>query len=231
MAATLRPRTVPIVQHANFDLEQELWQRHEWVVGLDEVGRGPYAGPLVIGACALRREHAATAPHVADSKLLTPTKREELSAVVSAWADVALGSVSAREIDEIGMAAALRLACERALSGLPERVAPLTCVVQDGSASWLPDSLPADVERIIRPKLDVTSAACAAASIVAKVHRDAVMRELGARYPQWPALSASAGYGTKAHEAQILEHGLCPEHRFSWSFAQRLAPGAQRPRN
>ncbi len=216
------------MQYATFELESSLLERHEWVVGLDEVGRGPYAGPLVIGACAVSAAHSLTAPHVADSKLLKPSQREALSVAITDWAPVALGSVSAREIDEVGMAAALRLACERALEGVARQAVTVTCVIQDGSSSWLPDSLSADVERVVRPKLDMTSVACAAASIVAKVHRDAVMRELGERYPEWPALAKSAGYGTKDHEEQIREHGLCPEHRYSWSFAQRLAPGAQR---
>jgi ribonuclease HII len=210
------------MKYATFDLEQKLWERHEIVVAADEVGRGSYAGPVLISACATTRAHVLTAPTVADSKLLRPSLRATLAAEIIRWAPVATGAASAAEIDEFGMAAALRLAAGRALDQLRAAGVEITCVIQDGSASWLPESLSGDVERIIQSKLDVTSATCAAASIVAKEQRDELMRTLGARYPQWPAIAQSAGYGTKAHEEQIREHGLCDEHRKSWSFATRL---------
>ena len=210
------------VKLATFALEEVLWGRHEVVVACDEVGRGSYAGPVEVGVCATTRTLAATAPMVADSKLLRPSMRATLAVQIQKWAPTAVGAASAREIDEIGMADALRLAASRALAQLQSAGVVITCVVQDGSASWLPDDLDADVERIVQPKLDLTSATCAAASIVAKDHRDEVMRMLGVQYPLWPAFADSAGYGTKAHEQQIRDHGLCDEHRKSWSFAPRL---------
>jgi ribonuclease HII len=213
------------VKLATFALEEVLWERHETVVACDEVGRGSYAGPVEVGVCATTRELAETAPMVADSKLLRPSMRATLAVQIQNWAPTAVGAATAREIDEMGMAAALRLAASRALAQLQAAGVTITCVMQDGSASWLPETIGSDVECLIQPKLDLTSATCAAASIVAKEHRDELMREIGSRYPLWPAIASSAGYGTKAHEEQILLHGLCDEHRKSWSFAERLAPG------
>lgn len=206
------------MKYATFELERELWSSHEVVVAVDEVGRGSWAGPVMVGACALRREHESSAPLLADSKLLARSRRAELAAAIRSWAPVAIGEASAAEIDELGMAHALRLACGRALAAFGE----ITVLIQDGSSSWIPDSVPAEVQRIIRPKLDLTSAACAAASIVAKEHRDSWMREHGAAYPQWPAIATSAGYGTKAHAEQIKQHGVCDLHRRSWSFVEKL---------
>jgi ribonuclease HII len=211
--------TVRGVEYASFELERDLWQTHGVVVAVDEVGRGSWAGPVMVGACAVRSQHEASAPMLADSKLLSKPRRAALAEEVRAWAATSVGEASASEIDEFGMARALRLACERALSELGTE---LTVLLQDGSASWVPDSVAAEVVRVIRPKLDITSAACAAASIVAKERRDAWMREHGAAYPQWPALVTSAGYGTKAHAEQIREHGVCELHRKSWSFVEKL---------
>lgn len=207
------------VEYATFDLERELWRTHDVVVAVDEVGRGSWAGPVMVGACATRESHAESAPQLADSKLLPKSRRAELAEAVRTWAPTAVGAASAAEIDEFGMARALRLACERALSELG---VVCTVLLQDGSASWLPESLPIGVQRVIRPKLDLTSATCAAASIVAKEHRDSWMREHGAAYPQWPAIVTSAGYGTKAHAEQVKQHGVCDLHRRSWSFVEKL---------
>lgn len=216
-------RTVQYVKNASFELETELWdQRSGWILAFDEVGRGAYAGPVTVGVCAALPEMAAAAPFVADSKLLSRARRESLVAAVLEWAPCATGSATAREIDELGMARALRLAATRAMVEVLPRCGEVAWLLQDGSASWLPDDAQATGGKLLQPKLDMTSATCAAASIVAKVHRDEVMRQLGAQYPSWPAIAESAGYGTKAHEAQIREHGLCPEHRASWSFAARL---------
>ena len=210
------------MQYATFDLERSLWVEHEWVVACDEVGRGAWGGPLVIATCAVQASHARSAPLLADSKLLSVRARNELAPAVLDWAPVTLGEVSAAEIDEIGMAKALRLASSRALDALELVGITPTVLIQDGSASWIPDSVHASVRRIIQPKLDMTSATCAAASVVAKVHRDAWMCEHGAAYPNWPALVQSSGYGTKAHAAQIREHGVCDMHRKSWSFVAKL---------
>lgn len=233
MARLAHPRTVQGMKHADFVLEAELWDKAEgWIVACDEVGRGAYAGPVTVGACAVLPEMALTAPFVADSKLLSRSRREALVGAILEWAPCAAGSASAAEIDEFGMAQALRIAAGRALEEIAMRCGEITWLLQDGVASWLPEHIDATHGRVLQPKLDMTSATCAAASIVAKVQRDDVMRQLGTLYPAWPAIASSAGYGTKAHEAQIKEHGLCPEHRASWSFAARLCPpdAAESPR-
>jgi ribonuclease HII len=233
VACSGRLRTVQGMKHADFVLENELWAKAEgWIVACDEVGRGAYAGPVTVGACAVLPELALTAPFVADSKLLSRSRREALVGAVLEWAPCATGSASAAEIDEFGMAQALRIAAGRALDEIVMKCGEITWLIQDGVASWLPEHIVAAGGRVLQPKLDMTSATCAAASIVAKVQRDEVMRQLGTQYPDWPAIATSAGYGTKAHEAQIKEHGLCPEHRTSWSFATRLCPRdvAEHPR-
>jgi ribonuclease HII len=190
------------------------------VVGMDEVGRGPWAGPLVIGACAVTPELVATAPAgLADSKLLTPRRREALAPIIQAWSPVSLGWVAASEIDELGMAACLRLAAARALAGL---VLTPDHIIQDGSSRWVP--LTVTIPITVEPKLDLLCSSVAAASIVAKVARDAHMNHLATLFPTHPALGTSSGYGTSAQAEQIVAHGLTPVHRRTWAFVAKLRP-------
>lgn len=208
---------------ATFAIEEELWDAgHRWVVGCDEVGRGSWAGPLLIAACAVSRAHVTDAPPVADSKALRPSNRPALADAVRSWAPVGLGEATVAEIDTLGMAAALRLAANRALEALHADGVPVTAVIQDGSASWIPDDIAAAAEVRVLPKADARCVSVAAASVVAKVHRDAQMAELGAAWPSWPAIGRSAGYGTPAHAEQIRSLGLTPLHRRSWAFAEKL---------
>lgn len=208
---------------ASFEIEEELWAAgHRWVVGTDEVGRGSWAGPLLIAACAVRVEHVPGAPAVADSKALRPARRPALADAVLDWAPVGLGEASVSEIDEVGMAAALRLASRRSLESLAALDVEVTAIIQDGSASWIPDEVAASTELRILPKADARCVSVAAASVVAKVRRDAVMAALGRDWPSWAAIGTSAGYGTAAHAEQLRTHGLTPLHRRSWSFAERL---------
>ncbi|MDI2128662.1 ribonuclease HII [Yinghuangia seranimata] len=183
------------------------------VAGVDEVGRGAWAGPLVVGAAV----SASTPPPVGltDSKLLTARRREELAPAVAEWAIAyAYGAASPEEIDALGMTAALRLAAVRALEALPVRP---DAVVLDGSHDFL--GAPWQVRTVV--KGDSTCVGVAAASVLAKVHRDAMMAELGTTHPQF-AFCDNAGYPSPTHRAALEELGPTPYHRMSWAYMDDL---------
>lgn len=211
---------------AGLSLEREMWGAGaQHVVGLDEVGRGALAGDLVIAAVAIPAPSSGTYGHppVADSKLLSEARRVELDEQVRSWADgVGVGEVPAVEIDEIGMAAALRVAARRALTQLIDAGVAFDAVLVDGANVWVPgDALPAGCVARCQVKGDMTSVAMASASVVAKVHRDRAMCAAAEEFPDW-GFADHKGYGTRAHEVAIRSHGLSPLHRASWSFVERL---------
>jgi len=197
-------------------IEQELWgQGHQFVVGIDEVGRGAWAGPLMVGAAILPRDSRVLG--VRDSKLLTEANRERLFERIAAWCvSWSVGSVSQAECDEMGMAAAQKLACRRAVEGLT--VAP-DVAVSDGK--W--DFVSPCVERVeMRVKADRHCLSVAAASILAKVVRDRHMRELDELYPGY-GLAGNKGYGTRQHLQALERLGVSPVHRRSFApVAERL---------
>jgi ribonuclease HII len=183
------------------------------VAGVDEVGRGAWAGPVTVCAAitGLRR-----APEgLTDSKLIAPNRRTRLAAVLSDWVtSYALGHASPEEIDDLGMTAALRLAAVRALEDLPERP---DAVILDGKHNYLGGSW--RVRTVI--KGDQSCVAVAAASVIAKVQRDAAMAELGAQYAPF-AFADNAGYPSPVHRAALEELGPTPLHRMSWSYLDAL---------
>jgi ribonuclease HII len=189
------------------------------VVGLDEVGRGAWAGPLTVGAVALDLAAISTAPlrGLADSKLLAPARREALVPAIDRWASaVAVGHASAAECDELGIAQALRLAADRALRVLVARlrIAPLALLV-DGAVGFVsPGALAVAVNPVVGG--DRRSATVAAASVVAKVSRDRVMRALARCWPGY-GFERHKGYPTPEHRAAVARLGLCELHRRSWS--------------
>ena len=175
------------------------------VVGVDEVGRGAIAGPLTVGAVALPSDPKIWG--INDSKQLTPARREALAARI---ADVALAigiaHVEPAAIDAVGMAAALRQAMSRAIADTD--VEP-DCVLIDGN----PMHVHPREKTLV--KGDARIASIAAASIVAKVTRDALMVSLDEEYPGWH-LAESKGYASPEHIAAIRERGLSPIHRVSF---------------
>ncbi|WP_448317322.1 ribonuclease HII [Streptomyces sp. CO7] len=183
------------------------------VAGVDEVGRGAWAGPVTVCAAitGLRRP-----PHgLTDSKLLTVKRRNELSAELRDWVTAyALGHSSPEEIDELGMTAALRLAAVRALEALPVRP---DAVILDGKHDYL--GAPWQVRTVI--KGDRSCVAVAAASVIAKVERDAMMAELGTAHEDF-AFAANAGYPSPVHRAALEERGPTPHHRLSWAYLDAL---------
>jgi ribonuclease HII len=187
-------------------LEEELSSLgYRTVVGLDEVGRGAWAGPVVAGAAILASEQPLPAL-LRDSKLLSPAQRHlvtnELRQTLRAWA---VGEASVYEIGQIGIAAATFLAMQRAIFGLS--LEP-DFFIMDGFDH---PNIPAHQQRSVI-KGDAKIASIAAASVMAKVHRDALMEDLDKPYAEY-GFAKHKGYGTAAHQKAIILHGLTPEHR------------------
>ena len=184
--------------------EAELWSRgFGLVAGVDEVGRGAWAGPVVAAAVILPRE--VSLPQVRDSKLLTRLQRQRLAVEIKKSAlMIGVGWSSSVEIDEVGLSRALSQAGERALSNLNA-----DAVLLDGSFNYL---VKRHVETIVRA--DQCCLNVAAASIIAKVARDNYMARVHQRYPEF-GFDKNVGYGTK-HHIQQISHGLTPLHRRSF---------------
>ena len=175
------------------------------VAGVDEVGRGPLAGPVVGAAVIMPLEEALRVPGVNDSKKLSPKKREQLAERIRAVARAyAVEEVSAAVIDEINILQATRLGMKRAVEKLSP---PADMVLTDGNMT-LDIALP---QRSV-VKGDALVYSIGAASILAKVYRDALMRDYAAQYPGY-AFERNAGYGTAQHIRAIREVGICPIHR------------------
>lgn len=193
---------------ASFSRERRAIKSGLWpLAGVDEVGRGPLAGPVVAAAVILDPKNLPRG--LADSKAVEADARDELYALICAKAlSVSVASATAEEIDRINIRQATLLAMRRAVAGLSLRPA---MVLVDGND---PPALPCDCESII--KGDASIASIAAASIVAKVVRDRMMTRLGLRFPAY-GFAAHVGYGTPQHRAALLQHGPCPEHRFSFA--------------
>ncbi len=183
------------------------------VAGVDEVGRGAWAGPVTVCAAVtgLRRPPEG----LTDSKLITPKRRAQLATVLAGWVtSYALGHASPEEIDLFGMTAALRLAAGRALEALPERP---DAVILDGKHNYLGDAW--TVRTVV--KGDQSCVAVAAASVIAKVHRDTAMAELGVEYAPF-AFADNAGYPSPVHRGALEEWGPTAHHRLSWSYLDTM---------
>ena len=202
------------------------------VGGVDEVGRGALGGPVSVGIVVIKADCAPAPKGVRDSKLLAPHVRESLVGPIMKWAhDHAVGSATAIEIDRFGLTAALRLAGWRALAQL--HTLP-QLVVLDGSFDWLtprPEALSLFDEPLELPditgaapivrtqiKADMTCSSVAAASVLAKVTRDAFVVGLEREYPgyRW---ALHKGYSTPEHQQAVRELGLTDQHRRTWRTA------------
>ncbi|MBR6168578.1 ribonuclease HII [Candidatus Saccharibacteria bacterium] len=178
------------------------------ILGIDEVGRGPWAGPLVVGACVLGDVQIEG---LTDSKKLSSKKREALAPIIQEKAAVGLGWVSAKELDEIGMTAALCKACREAVKQIH---VPFHEIIIDGTINFLRDTPLASHVQVLT-KADLLVPEVSAASIVAKVARDNYMYKLAEKYPGY-GFEKHVGYGTAAHRKALEELGVCPEHRKSF---------------
>ncbi len=175
------------------------------ICGIDEAGRGPWAGPVVAAAVMLPAKGRPKG--LADSKQLSAEAREQLALAIRACAIVGVGLASPQEIDRINILQATYLAMRRAVAALSQ--APAAALV-DGNGA--PD-LPCPTETIIDG--DAHVACISAASIIAKVERDRIMAELCATYPGY-AFAKHKGYGTPEHQAALAELGPCAIHRLSF---------------
>jgi ribonuclease HII len=182
------------------------------VAGLDEVGRGAWAGPVVAAAVILNLKKASSLRKVRDSKQLSPRQRDALFPVIQAACHTwGLGLAGADEIDAIGIVAATRLAMRRAIETLSP--APDALIID---ALRLPD---VDLPQRAFPFADSISLSVAAASILAKVTRDRMMMELDAVYPYY-GFDRHKGYGTPAHRTALVMQGACRIHRMTFKPLQ-----------
>lgn len=197
------------------------------ILGIDEVGRGPWAGPLVVGAVILGEklnpENLPEQPQelqdfwqaLTDSKKLTDKKRQKLNAIIlREAAATGLGWVPAAVLDRRGLSASLKLATRRAVKQVLTHKIPFSEIIIDGTNNFLVDTPLADRVTVLK-KADLLVKEVSAASIIAKVARDAYMVEIAAKYPAY-GFEKHVGYGTALHKQSLLEHGICPEHRQSF---------------
>lgn len=198
------------------------------VIGLDEVGKGAWAGPLVIGAAVLTLDviNASNAQQLMggarDSKQLSEIKREAMfdhvAATCGSWA---IGAASHEECDRLGMNKAQKLATQRALEQLAHRVdLRSSAAIIDGK--W--DFVSPHVGRVVtQVKADASCLSVSAASVLAKVSRDRMMREYASDFPMW-SLDANKGYPCPKHRVALQGYGPSAIHRVSWAFMENYVP-------
>lgn len=236
---TGRPARRPVSKRPSLRLERTLLREgHALVAGMDEVGRGALAGPVSVGVVVVDATTRTAPAGLRDSKLLAPVARDRLAPRVRRWAPHwAVGHAGADEVDTYGVIAALRLAGARALAALS---AVPDVIVLDGNHDWLTPPAPALLDLadagLCRPepvlpalagpiprvrtmiKADLRCTAVAAASVLAKTTRDALMVELAERAPELDAYNwrANKGYSAPEHLAALTTLGATAHHRRSW---------------
>ncbi len=187
------------------------------VCGIDEAGRGPWAGPVVAASAMFASERDIPA-RINDSKKLSHKAREALFEQICATASFGIGIASVEEIDTLNIWGATALAMKRALEALPLK--PAFALI-DGNR--VPKDFPCDARAIV--KGDGTSLSIAAASIIAKVTRDRMMGELHEQFPHY-GFASHMGYGTAAHSTALRKHGICHAHRKSFAPIRALVEAA-----
>lgn len=193
------------------------------ILGIDEVGRGAWAGPLVVGAVVLGE---GAIDGLTDSKALSKKRREKFDATIRAsGAGIGLGWVAADEVDTIGISEALRLATKRAVIEVQASGVPFHEIVIDGTVNFLQGTSLQSYVSVLK-KADLLISSVSAASIVAKVARDAYMTEQSLEYPGY-GFEQHVGYGTVSHRRAIESHGVTPLHRLSFAplhqYAKRVS--------
>jgi ribonuclease HII len=202
-----------------------------WLASIDEVGRGALGGPVTVGVVLVDLHTKAAPTGVRDSKLLTPAARQRLVPRLQRWAPAwAVAHAEAWEIDALGILRALRVAGERAFAQLPVRP---DHVLLDGSYDWVSRPAPALFDEdggvsdpdawvepppvTVRVKADMTCSSVAAASVLAKTTRDALMVAMAERHPTY-GFEVHKGYASPEHLEALHRHGPCEEHRRSWAI-------------
>lgn len=180
------------------------------ILGIDEVGRGPWAGPLVVGAVVLGDVNI---DGLTDSKKLSKKKLKDINQIILEQASsIGLGWVHSDELDEIGMSASLVEATKRAVSKI---CVPYHEIIIDGTINFLADTSKGQYVTTLK-KADLLIGAVSAASIVAKVARDTYMEQQHELYPMY-GFNSHVGYGTAQHRSMIDEHGVTALHRLSFA--------------
>lgn len=215
-------RTAIRAKAPSLSIERALWDDgHDVVVGVDEVGRGAWAGPISVGAAVLPADKRVY--RVRDSKMLTEEERERLFDRIASWCRAwAVGHASQAECDALGMSAAQKLAAQRALDGLgltPDRV------LIDGRWDFVGLG-PGSTRRIV--KGDATCLSIAAASILAKVTRDRLMRNESEHFPGYD-FDLNKGYPCPRHKLALKAWGPTTIHRRTWVFMEHLPWGGRLP--
>jgi ribonuclease HII len=183
------------------------------IIGIDEVGRGCWAGPLVAAAVGL--ESDVIIPELTDSKLLSAKKRIHLTGLIQQTTKhIGIGWVWPREINKLGLTQSVRLAMQRAYD---EIAGSATEIIIDGNYNFL-DHVP-NTEAVV--KADGTIQSVSAASVIAKVARDAYMTKIALKYPEY-GFESHVGYGTAAHSEALRLHGVLPIHRINYKPIQKL---------
>ena len=191
------------------------------IVGIDEVGRGAWAGPLVVGAVVLG---GVEIPGLTDSKKLSAKRRREYAAIIKQQAQaIGLGWVTAEHIDEFGLSRALTLATQAALK---EITVPYEQIIIDGTVKFVDDP-----RVTVMKQADLLVPSVSAASIVAKVARDYYMRAIAHQeFPEY-GFNEHVGYGTAKHQRALKEHGPCPLHRHSFAPLKTLSGQPSKPKS
>jgi len=213
--------------------EKGLWDSgFRIVAGVDEVGRGAWAGPLSVGVAVLCAPITRIPRGMRDSKQVLEGDREQLFDKVASWCTAwAVGHAAPGECDELGMTAALRLATSRAFAQVPADLLP-DAVVLDGSFDFvsrvsfdqlLDSGLPASWDPVVHTvvKADASCVSVAAASVLAKVTRDRIMRSCAESYPPFD-FERNKGYPSPSHKRALRGYGLTAIHRRSWVFVEDL---------
>jgi len=206
-----RPTSVPL---PSLRLERSLLRAgHSMVGGVDEVGRGPLAGPIYVGLVVIIASTPTAPRGVRDSKLTKPAERTELAQLVKDWAWSTTASVDAQFIDRFGLTQALR-ECVNIAYGRAHRegMAP-SVIILDGTHNFCDPDLPLSV--VTRKNADQSASSVAAASIIAKVERDEFMRQQSIDFPDY-GWERNSGYGTREHRNAIKRFGITKLHRSSF---------------
>lgn len=198
------------------DLSHELKHANnfKYIIGVDEVGRGPWAGPVVACACILP-ENIIIPDGITDSKKLTDKKRQAFSEFLVKNIPYQIAEVSSQDIDELNILQATFVAMNKAVSGLVEQLGINEnefYVLVDGN-KIPPFETFKNAESIVKGDSISTTIACS--SIIAKVYRDNLMTKLAEEFPFY-GWESNAGYGTKKHQEGLAEHGICHLHRLSF---------------
>lgn len=195
--------------------EKQLWKEGRALIGgIDEAGRGAWAGPVITAVVVLPKNHKQN-KEITDSKLLTPEKRARLYEIITEQAlDFGVGIISCETIDKIGILNATKLAAKEAVAMLKTPPDYLLCDALD-----LRKQIAVDQESIIKGDQKIYSISCA--SVIAKVTRDNIMSSLGGEYAVYE-FGKHKGYGTKLHQEKLAQYGVSSLHRISYKPVKAL---------